>query len=70
MMKCVLCVQDEVRVQKISKRMNTLEEVDNNVKLLGEMLSHYDKERSTDADRELIKVRSDSTHLTDAGQDR
>ncbi|KAI7804064.1 ADP-ribosylation factor-binding protein GGA3 [Triplophysa rosa] len=47
--------EDEVRVQKISKRMNTLEEVDNNVKLLGEMLSHYDRERSTDADRELIK---------------
>lgn len=47
--------EDEARVQKITKRMNTLEEVDNNVKLLGEMLSHYDRERSTDADRELIK---------------
>nr|XP_055050970.1 ADP-ribosylation factor-binding protein GGA3-like [Misgurnus anguillicaudatus]XP_055050983.1 ADP-ribosylation factor-binding protein GGA3-like [Misgurnus anguillicaudatus] len=47
--------EDEVRVQKITKRMNTLEEVDNNVKLLGEMLSQYNKERSTDADRELLK---------------
>ncbi|XP_052407007.1 ADP-ribosylation factor-binding protein GGA3-like isoform X1 [Carassius gibelio] len=47
--------EDEVRVQKMAKRNNTLEEVDNNVKLLSEMLGHYDRERSSDADRELIK---------------
>uniref|UniRef100_A0A8C2JT64 Golgi associated, gamma adaptin ear containing, ARF binding protein 3b n=1 Tax=Cyprinus carpio TaxID=7962 RepID=A0A8C2JT64_CYPCA len=50
--------EDEARVQKIAKRNNTLEEVNNNVKLLSEMLSHYDRDRSSDADRELIKVRS------------
>uniref|UniRef100_A0AAR2KCD1 Golgi associated, gamma adaptin ear containing, ARF binding protein 3b n=1 Tax=Pygocentrus nattereri TaxID=42514 RepID=A0AAR2KCD1_PYGNA len=48
-------VYDDARVQKLTKRLNTLEEVNNNVKLLGEMLSHYDRDRSSDADRELIK---------------
>ncbi|XP_072531238.1 ADP-ribosylation factor-binding protein GGA3 isoform X2 [Salminus brasiliensis] len=47
--------EDDARVQKMTKRMNTLEEVSNNVKLLGEMLSHYDRDRSSDSDRELIK---------------
>ncbi|XP_052392618.1 ADP-ribosylation factor-binding protein GGA3 [Carassius gibelio] len=47
--------EDEARVQKMTKRSNTLEEVNNNVKLLSEMLSQYDRTRSSDADRELIK---------------
>ncbi|XP_076866389.1 ADP-ribosylation factor-binding protein GGA3 [Brachyhypopomus gauderio] len=47
--------EDDVRVQKMTKRMNILEEVNNNVKLLGEMLSHYDRDVSSDADCELIK---------------
>uniref|UniRef100_A0A8B9HA03 Golgi associated, gamma adaptin ear containing, ARF binding protein 3b n=1 Tax=Astyanax mexicanus TaxID=7994 RepID=A0A8B9HA03_ASTMX len=47
--------EDDVRVQKLTKRMNTLEEVNNNVKLLGEMLSHYDRDMSSDSDRELLK---------------
>ncbi|XP_072225861.1 ADP-ribosylation factor-binding protein GGA3 isoform X2 [Leuresthes tenuis] len=47
--------EDEVRVQKVSKRMNTLEEVNINVKLLTEMLSHYDKDTSRDSDKEIIK---------------
>ncbi|XP_060721378.1 ADP-ribosylation factor-binding protein GGA3 isoform X2 [Tachysurus vachellii] len=47
--------EDDVRVQKMTKRMHTLEEVNNNVKLLSEMLSHYDHDRSSDADRDLIK---------------
>lgn len=48
--------QDEVRVQKVTKRMHTLEEVNINVKLLTEMLSHYDKDNSSDSDKEIIKV--------------
>lgn len=36
--------------------MHTLEEVNNNVKLLNEMLVHYSKEDSSEADRELMKV--------------
>ncbi|KAL2101161.1 hypothetical protein ACEWY4_002922 [Coilia grayii] len=47
--------EDEVRVHKMTKRIKTLEEVNNNVKLLGEMLTHYDKDRSSESDRELIR---------------
>uniref|UniRef100_A0A8C6WSG3 Golgi associated, gamma adaptin ear containing, ARF binding protein 3b n=1 Tax=Neogobius melanostomus TaxID=47308 RepID=A0A8C6WSG3_9GOBI len=47
--------QDEVRVQKVTKRMHTLEEVSINVKLLTEMLSHYNKDSSSDSDKEIIK---------------
>lgn len=48
--------QDEARVQKVTKRLHTLEEVNINVKLLTEMLSHYNKDSSTDSDKEIIKV--------------
>lgn len=48
--------QDEARMQKITKRMNTLEEVNNNVRLLNEMLAHYCKDDSTEGDKELMMV--------------
>ncbi|KAF2982102.1 hypothetical protein EK904_000274 [Melospiza melodia maxima] len=51
---CLLFL-DEARIQKVTKRMHTLEEVNNNVKLLNEMLVHYSKEDSSEADRELMK---------------
>ncbi|KAG6931628.1 golgi associated, gamma adaptin ear containing, ARF binding protein 3, partial [Chelydra serpentina] len=47
--------EDEARIQKVTKRMHTLEEVNNNVKLLTEMLVHYSKEDSSEADKELMK---------------
>ncbi|XP_066090098.1 ADP-ribosylation factor-binding protein GGA3 isoform X2 [Saccopteryx bilineata] len=47
--------EDEARIQKVTKRLHTLEEVNNNVKLLSEMLLHYSKEESSDADKELMK---------------
>jgi len=54
---CLFCIlKDEARIQKVTKRMHTLEEVNNNVKLLNEMLVHYSKEDSSEADRELMKV--------------
>lgn len=52
----VYTLKDEARIQKVTKRMHTLEEVNNNVKLLNEMLVHYSKEESSEADRELMKV--------------
>uniref|UniRef100_A0A7N6AEW5 Golgi associated, gamma adaptin ear containing, ARF binding protein 3b n=1 Tax=Anabas testudineus TaxID=64144 RepID=A0A7N6AEW5_ANATE len=48
--------EDEARVQKVTKRLNTLEEVNINVRLLTEMLSQYNKDSSTDSDKEIIKV--------------
>ncbi|XP_074080703.1 ADP-ribosylation factor-binding protein GGA3 isoform X4 [Macrotis lagotis] len=47
--------EDEARIQKVTKRLHTLEEVNNNVKLLNEMLVHYSKEDSSEADKELMK---------------
>nr|XP_056713568.1 ADP-ribosylation factor-binding protein GGA3 [Euleptes europaea] len=47
--------EDEARIQKVTKRMHVLEEVNNNVKLLNEMLVHYNKEDSSEADKELMK---------------
>ncbi|XP_069849139.1 ADP-ribosylation factor-binding protein GGA3 isoform X3 [Dipodomys merriami] len=47
--------EDEARIQKVTKRMHTLEEVSNNVKLLHEMLLHYSQEHSSPADKELMK---------------
>ncbi|KAI3359904.1 hypothetical protein L3Q82_014263, partial [Scortum barcoo] len=47
--------EDEARVQKVTKCIHTLEEVNINVKLLTEMLSHYNKDSSSDSDREIIK---------------
>ncbi|KAL1005934.1 hypothetical protein UPYG_G00065850 [Umbra pygmaea] len=47
--------EDEFRMQKASKRNSTLVEVNNSVMLLNEMLTHFSREQSTDADKELIK---------------
>ncbi|XP_012893479.1 PREDICTED: ADP-ribosylation factor-binding protein GGA3 isoform X2 [Dipodomys ordii] len=47
--------EDEARIQKVTKRMRTLEEVSNNVKLLHEVLLHYSQEHSSPADKELVK---------------
>ncbi|XP_034749254.1 ADP-ribosylation factor-binding protein GGA3 [Etheostoma cragini] len=47
--------EDEARVHKVTKRIHTLEEVNINVKLLTEMLSHYNKDSSTDSDKDIIK---------------
>lgn len=50
--------QDEARIQKVSRRLHTLEEVNNSAKLLHEMLLHYSRECSSEADRELMRVSS------------
>ncbi|XP_045155291.1 ADP-ribosylation factor-binding protein GGA3 [Echinops telfairi] len=47
--------EDEARIQKVTRRMHTLEEVNNNVKLLHEMLLHYRREDSSEADKELMQ---------------
>lgn len=54
--------EDEARIQKVTKRLHTLEEVNNNVKLLSEMLLHYSKEDSAEADKELMKVPPHEDH--------
>ncbi|KAF3687522.1 ADP-ribosylation factor-binding protein [Channa argus] len=46
--------EDEVRTQKLTKQKNTLEAVNNSVKLLNEMLAHFSPEESADEDKGLI----------------
>ncbi|KAK7155212.1 hypothetical protein R3I93_009991 [Phoxinus phoxinus] len=46
--------EDEAIQQKASHRASTLEEVNNSVKLLNEMLSHFKRDESTQADKELL----------------
>ena len=47
--------RDDKRMQKLQKRLDELELVQNNVKLLSELLSHY-KQNSGDHEKGLIDV--------------
>lgn len=55
----LLFFQDQKRMEKISKRVNTIEEVNNNVKLLTEMVTSYSKGEMTESSEDLMKVRKD-----------
>lgn len=55
----VLPLQDQKRMEKISKRVNAIEEVNNNVKLLTEMVTNYSKGETTESNEDLMKVRKD-----------
>uniref|UniRef100_A0A8C7XMX8 Golgi associated, gamma adaptin ear containing, ARF binding protein 3a n=1 Tax=Oryzias sinensis TaxID=183150 RepID=A0A8C7XMX8_9TELE len=50
-----MVMEDEVRTRKAAQLRNTLEAANNSVKLLNEMLAHFNLEESTDEDKELIK---------------
>ena len=49
--------EEEQKMEKVKKHLETLEEVRNNVALLEEMLRHYDPGQSAAGDLEMIKVR-------------
>lgn len=53
-----LPLQDQKRMEKISKRTNAIEEVNNNVKLLTEMVTSYSKGETTESSEDLMKVRA------------
>lgn len=48
--------QDEIKIEKQSNRINELELVNNNVKLLNDMLLNFNRKSSTESERETIKV--------------
>uniref|UniRef100_A0A671MQS7 ADP-ribosylation factor-binding protein GGA3-like n=1 Tax=Sinocyclocheilus anshuiensis TaxID=1608454 RepID=A0A671MQS7_9TELE len=48
-------IKNMVKEQKVSHRVSILEEVNNSVKLLNEMLSHFKRDESTQEDKELLK---------------
>lgn len=64
MLPHMLPLQDQKRMEKISKRVNAIEEVNNNVRLLTEMVTNYSKGETTESNEDLMKVRKGhpSTH--------
>ncbi|XP_033885999.3 ADP-ribosylation factor-binding protein GGA1-like isoform X2 [Acipenser ruthenus] len=47
--------EDQDKMEKVSKRINTIEEVQNNTKLLNEMLTNYRRRDISDSDRDVMK---------------
>jgi ADP-ribosylation factor-binding protein GGA len=50
--------QEEMKIEKTSHRINELEHINNNMKLLSEMLLNYNKSVATDSETETIKVKN------------
>lgn len=53
----IVVPQETERTEKVSRRVQQLETVSNNVKLLSEMLNNHNPESSTESDKEIMKVR-------------
>ena len=53
---CLRLAQDEKRMDKLKKRLDDLDLIQNNIKLLNELLAHYRPE-SSDHEKQLIHVR-------------
>ncbi|MGH0144848.1 UNVERIFIED_CONTAM: hypothetical protein FKN15_035201 [Acipenser sinensis] len=47
--------EDQDKMEKVSKRINAIEEVQNNTKLLNEMLTNYRRRDISDSDRDIMK---------------
>uniref|UniRef100_A0A672ISR1 Golgi-associated, gamma adaptin ear containing, ARF binding protein 1 n=1 Tax=Salarias fasciatus TaxID=181472 RepID=A0A672ISR1_SALFA len=52
---CCCCFQDQKRVEKVSKRVNAIQEVKESVSLLSQLLEGYSKESCSQSNQELIK---------------
>lgn len=50
-------LKDVDKMERTSRRINELEQINNNTKLLMEMLDHYSPESSSKADLDMMKVR-------------
>ena len=48
--------QDQKRTEKVSKRLNAIQEVKESVSLLGQLLENYSKDRFSHSQQELVKV--------------
>nr|XP_015215141.1 PREDICTED: ADP-ribosylation factor-binding protein GGA1-like [Lepisosteus oculatus] len=53
--------EDQRRMERISKRVNAIEEVNSNVRLLTDLLHGYSHDTTTPSNEELIKVRGPSS---------
>lgn len=55
--KCVSCMlQDQKRAEKVSKRVNAIQEVKESVSLLTQLLQDYDGTADNQSNAELIQV--------------
>lgn len=50
-------------MEKVSKRMQQIETVSNNIKVLKEMLTHYKENSASEAEKDLMKV-NDSDYVS------
>ena len=48
--------QDEKRMEKLKKRLDELETIQNNIKLLTELLAHYKPDSSAEGEKALMQV--------------
>jgi hypothetical protein len=51
--------KDELKVEKVSTRINELELINNNIKLLNDMLLNYNPTATNESEKETIKVKKD-----------
>ena len=49
-------MKDQKRTEKVSKRLNAIQEVKESVTLLGQLLENYNKDRFSHSQQELVKV--------------
>ena len=47
---------NEIKIEKTSNRINELEHINNNMKLLSEMLLNYNPRAGIESEKETIKV--------------
>jgi hypothetical protein len=48
--------KDEEKIEKLSMRADELEKVENNIRVLSEMLIHYNHSTVTEAEKETMTV--------------
>lgn len=61
---CLVWFQDQRRAEKVSKRVNAIQEVKESVALLTQLLQDYDSSTASQSNDELIQVRWESHSYT------
>lgn len=66
----MLCSQDQKRTEKVTKRVNTIQEVKESVALLTQLLQGYDDTATSQSNAELIQVKRKAQSFPLMGQRR
>ena len=59
-----IAVKDQKRTEKVSKRLNAIQEVKESVSLLGQLLENYSKDHFSHSQQELVKVQPITANRT------